>query len=197
MKLRSQFRSYRENLDKNKKELMDEKILKKITILNAYKSANIVFTYVSKDIEVDTYKLIKKCWQDGKKVAAPKCRPETKSMDFYIINSFDDLEKSTFGLLEPIPLKCKKVTVFSQGLCIVPGFCFDRQGFRLGYGYGYYDRFLQNFKGTILGICYSDSITYKLPHGKFDKPVDILLTDKYIKEIKTNTNKTKKRGYFK
>lgn len=187
MKLRSKFRKYRETLDKNKKKIMDEKILKNILILNAYKFANIVFTYVSKDIEVDTYEIMKKCWEDGKKVAVPKCRPQNKSMDFYIINSFDDLEKSTFGLLEPIPTKCEKVKDFSKGLCIVPGFCFDKQGFRLGYGYGYYDRFLQNFGGLILGICYEECITYKLPHGKFDKPVDILLTDRYIKEIKNKT----------
>lgn len=189
MKLRSKFRAYRENLNKDEKQIMDEKILRNISILNIYKFSRVVLTYVSKDIEVDTYKLMKKCWKDGKKVAVPKCRPETKKMDFYIINSFEDLEKSTFGLLEPITEKCEKVTDFSKGMCVVPGFCFDQQGFRLGYGYGYYDRFLQHFEGSVLGICYSESITYRLPHGKFDKPVDILLTDKYIKEIRNTTKR--------
>ncbi len=191
IKLRKKWRTYRENLDAEKKQSMDEKILRKILILNAYKFSDFVFTYVSKDIEVDTYEFIKQCWRENKKVAVPKCKPETKAMDFYIINSFDNLEKSTFGLLEPIPSKCEKVTDFSKGICIVPGFCFDNEGFRLGYGHGFYDRFLQNFQGTVIGICYSDSIVRKLPHGRFDKPVDILLTDRYIKEINS------KKRFFK
>lgn len=195
MTLRSKYRGYRETLDKEKKRLMDEKILKKIMILNVYKYADIVFTYVSKDIEVDTYRLMEESWQNGKKVAVPKCKPEAKAMDFYIIKSFDDLEKCTFGLLEPIASRCEKITDFSsRNVCIVPGFCFDNEGFRLGYGYGYYDRFLQNFKGTAVGICYSDSIIRRLPHGRFDRPIDILLTDTYIKEINDKKRSLKKRG---
>lgn len=196
IKLRKKFRSIRENMIREKKHIMDEKILNKISILNIYKNCDIVFTYVSKDIEVDTYELIKKCWQENKKVAVPACNAETKTMDFYIINSFNDLEKATFGLMEPIKSKCKKATDLSKGVCIVPGFCFDYQGFRLGYGYGFYDRFLQNFSGKILGICYSNCIIPQLPHGKFDKPVDILLTDTYIKEItptKSKKNPPKKK----
>ena len=150
-KLRQKYRSIRERMPKDKKSVMDEKILSKICILNAYKKSDTVFTYVSKEIEVDT---------------------------------FDDLEKATFGLLEPIREKCQKVKDYSSGLCIVPGFCFDYKGYRLGYGYGYYDRFLQNFGGTTLGICYSNCIIPQLPHGRFDKHVDILLNDRYIKEIK-------------
>lgn len=183
-KLRQKYRSIRERMPKDKKSLMDEKILNKICILNAYKKSDTVFTYVSKEIEVDTFELIKKCKSDGKKVAVPACNSENRTMNFYYINSFDDLEKATFGLLEPIREKCQIVKDYSSGLCIVPGFCFDYKGYRLGYGYGYYDRFLQNFGGTTLGICYSNCIIPQLPHGKFDKHVDILLNDRYIKEIK-------------
>lgn len=193
--LRTKFRALRENLDKDKKQLMDEKILKNISILNIYKSSRVVFTYVSKNIEVDTHSLMEKCWKNNKKVAVPKCIPETRSMEFYIVNSFEDLEKSTFGLMEPITEKCEKVTDFSEGLCVVPGFCFDNEGFRLGYGYGYYDRFLQNFKGSTLGICYANCIIPKLPHGRFDRPVDILLTDRYIKEINNKTKRLFKKRY--
>ena len=188
MKLRQKYRLIREKTDKDKKAEMDEKILNKITILNAYRNNKTVFTYVSKEIEVNTFHFIEKCWKDGKKVAVPACNSENRSMNFYFINSFDDLEKATFGLLEPIRDKCELVTDFSQGLCVVPGFCFDYKGYRLGYGYGYYDRFLQNFGGITLGICYSNCIIPQLPHGKFDKHVDILLNDKYIKEIKRERN---------
>lgn len=183
IKLRQKYRDIRENLKPKYQKIMDEKILKKISLLRKYKNANVVFTYVSKSIEVDTYNIIEMCWKDGKKVAVPACNKETRTMKFYFINSFDDLEKGTFGLLEPNENKCREVRDFSEGLCIVPGFAFDFSAYRLGYGYGYYDRFLQHFGGTTVGICYSNCITPKLPHGRYDKPVDIIVTNSYVKEI--------------
>lgn len=181
--LRSRFRRIRETMTDRDKQCKDAKILHNLCILNSYKKSKTVFTYVSKNIEVDTYEIIKKSWHDGKRVAIPACTKEDRIMDFYYINSFDDMEKGTFGLLEPNKLKCEKVKNLSEGICIVPGFCFDYKTYRLGYGYGYYDRFLQKFGGKTIGICYSNCIIPQLPHGKFDKPVDILITDKYIKEI--------------
>ena len=183
IKLREKYRQIRENLKPFYQKIMDEKILKKLTSLRKYKNSDVVFTYISKSIEVDTYGIIRKCWKDGKKVAAPACDKETRTMKFYFINSFDDLEKGTFGLLEPNEEKCKEVRDFSSGLCIVPGFAFDFKAYRLGYGYGYYDRFLQHFGGTTVGICYSNCITQNLPHGRYDKPVDIVVTNSYIKEF--------------
>ena len=182
-KLRAKYRATRENMDPTEKKLLDNKILKNISILSIYKKSRIVFTYFSKDIEVNTQKLIQKCWDDGKIVAIPACTKETRQMDFHIIKSFDDIAKGTFGLMEPIKEKCPIVEDLSDGICIVPGFCFDRKGYRLGYGYGYYDRFLQKFHGKTIGVCYSKNIRYHLYHGNFDRPVDLLLTDSFIKEI--------------
>ena len=110
-------------------------------------------------------------------------RPDLLYEPEQIAEAFDELEKGTFGLLEPNESKCEEVRDFSEGLCIVPGFAFDFNAYRLGYGYGYYDRFLQHFGGTTVGICYSNCITPKLPHGRYDKPVDIIVTNSYIKEI--------------
>ena len=184
--LRKKYRSIRENMDLKIKKIWDSKILKKITILNKYKTCKILLTYISKDIEVDTIEIIKRAWQDGKKVAVPACDKETLKMNFYEINSLEDLEKGTFGLLEPKKEICKKVEDPEDAVCIIPGFSFDQEGFRLGYGYGYYDRFLQNFKGTKIGICYNNCISAKLPHGRFDCSVDILITNAFIKEINSD-----------
>ncbi|MBR0423088.1 MAG: 5-formyltetrahydrofolate cyclo-ligase [Clostridia bacterium] len=181
--LRKKYRSIRENMDLKIKKIWDSKILKKVTILSRYKNCNTILTYISKDIEVDTLEIINKAWEDGKKVAVPACDKETMKMNFYEINSMDDLEKGTFGLLEPKKDICKKIEETQGTLCFVPGFSFDQEGFRLGYGYGYYDRFLQNFKGTKIGICYNNCITNKLPHGRYDCSVDILITNAFIKEI--------------
>ena len=88
-------------------------------------------------------------------------------------------QQGAFSIMEPNPEVCEKYEDFSHGLCLVPGLCFDMQGFRLGFGKGYYDRFLQNFSGTSVGLCYSKCIEHTLPSGVFDRPVDAVITEKY------------------
>jgi 5-formyltetrahydrofolate cyclo-ligase len=100
-------------------------------------------------------------------------------MDYYYINSFDDLEKGAYGLMEPDINKCQKVTDLNKGICLVPGLVYDREGYRLGFGKGYYDRFLINFHGITIGICYSRCVEQSLPRGFYDKPIDLVVTEKY------------------
>ena len=110
-------------------------------------------------------------------------------MEFYLIKSFNDLEVATFSVLEPKVNQCEKLTQFSQSVCIVPGLAFDIRGYRLGYGKGYYDRFLNKYDLPKFGICYTLCTQTKLINGKYDKPVDLLITDKY-------THKTEFKGDF-
>lgn len=181
--LRSRYREIREKMNPKDKHIMDEKILHKLTLLNEYIRSKDILVYVSKDIEVSTYEIIHDAWKKGKRVAVPRCNTEDRSMDFYYIKSMDDLEKGAFGLYEPIKEKCEMFKVTSRGLCIVPGFCFDQNGYRLGYGHGYYDRFFQKFRGIKVGICYSNCMKFYLPNGRFDRAVDIVVNDKYVKKI--------------
>lgn len=190
--LRDKYRAIRENMSLEVKKSMDEKILQKLSSLQEYKFSNIVLVYVSKNIEVSTDIIIEDAWRKGKRVAVPKCNMDDRSMDFYYIKSRNDLEKGAFGLYEPIKNQCEIFTSFSQGICIVPGFCFDQNGYRLGYGHGYYDRFLHRFGGFTAGICYSSCMKFYLPRGKYDKSVDVIVNDKYIKRIHNNyTNRSK------
>ena len=71
-----------------------------------------------------------------------------------------------------------------DSICIVPAFMFDKSGYRLGYGKGYYDRYLSKYKGSTIGICYSQNIKDELFHGKFDRTVDMIVTEKQIITIK-------------
>lgn len=178
--LRSGFRSKRSEMPEHIKLNMDSEIQSRFLTLRQYAKCDTVFTYVSKDLEVDTYAIIRAAWANGKKVAVPKCIEDSK-MDFYYIESMDDLEDGAFGVREPIVDKCKKVSDLSKGLCIVPGLSFDAEGYRLGYGKGYYDRFLSKFGGETVGLCYSNCIKWKLPHGKYDRAVDVIVTDRYIR----------------
>jgi 5-formyltetrahydrofolate cyclo-ligase len=180
--LRTRYRGIRETMDKQKKLSMDSSMLSRLLALREYARNDTIFTYVSKPIEVDTLSLISAALANHKRVAVPRCVPDTYDMEFYYINSMEDLAKGTFGVLEPIIEKCTMVTDYSQGLCVVPGLAFDAQGYRLGYGKGYYDRFLSEFNGTTVGICYTACVQWNLPHGYYDKPVDLLITEKYIRK---------------
>ena len=183
IQLRSQMKKQRANLEPAKKQELDRRIRERLFSLWQDKSCKQLLVYVSKEIEVDTLKLIEAALRDGKRVAVPRCITQDTQMEFYYIRSMQDLEKGTFGVWEPIPAKCEKVEDFRHALCIVPGLSFDAQGYRLGYGKGYYDRFLNGFDGVTAGICYSMCVKWELPHGYFDKPVDLLVTDRYFRKI--------------
>lgn len=181
--LRQKCRAYRESLSPQQKQQMDAAIRTRLFRLSVYRQSRILFTYVSKPIEVDTIAIIRHALTHGRQVAVPRCIPGTHRMQFYFIHSLDDLTPGTFGVLEPDIERCQPVTDLSQGLCIVPGLSFDSQGYRLGYGKGYYDRFLAAFGGSTIGICYRNCAPWKLPHGYYDCPVDLLITEKYIRNI--------------
>lgn len=181
--LRAQYRQFRERLTPEQKLKLDSSIQSRLLALPEYARAGVVFTYVSKPIEVDTAALIEAALANRKKVAVPRCLTETYRMEFYTIDSMNELQQGSFGVLEPASSKKRLVTEFGRGLCIVPGLSFDAQGYRLGYGKGYYDRFLSGYGGVTVGLCYSGCVQWNLPHGYYDRPVDILITEKYIRRI--------------
>lgn len=177
--LRAKHKRYRQSCPADVKTRLDSILAQRFLALDEYKACNTVFMFVSSEIEVDTSLIMQKAFDDGKRVAVPKCKDKFGNMDFYYITSVDELEKGYYGISEPSE-NCEIVKDYDNGLCIVPGLCFDMYGFRLGFGKGYYDRFLENFKGTTVGLCYSKCTEHELPKTLHDKPVDILITDKYI-----------------
>lgn len=184
MALREKYRSIRAAMTKDERKKCDDDIADQVRRLWQYKSNHTILVYVSTPIEVDTRNIIIQALEDGKRVAVPRCIDGTRNMDFYYIHSLDELEKGSFGVLEPVPEKATKVTDLSSGLCIVPAFSYDWSGYRLGYGKGYYDRFLSRFEGNIIGICYSNCVQRSLPHGRYDRPVELLVTESYLRRIK-------------
>lgn len=178
--LRAVYKRLRAECPENVKKSLDKGLTEKFLSLDEYKNCKTLFAFVSSAIEVDTSAIIQKALSDGKKLAVPKCRDKSGLMDFYYINSTDCLKKGAFSILEPDSEKCELADDLSEGLCLVPGLCFDLQGYRLGFGKGYYDRFLGDFGGITVGICYSRCIEKELPRGVFDKSVDILVTEKFI-----------------
>lgn len=150
--LRNKYKEIRKNI-KNKEE-QDNNIFNKIINLEEYKQSDLILIYVSLKDEVDTIKLIKYSLEIGKKVAVPRC--EGNNMVFYYINRLEDLEKRNFGILEP--KTSQTVTNFNHSICIVPGVAFDKQNNRIGYGKGFYDRFLEKYTGIKIGLTYKECI---------------------------------------
>ncbi len=178
--LRNMYKRTRAAMPKALKAELDQRLTERFLGLDEYQSCDTLFAFVSSDIECDTSKIIKNALETNRRVAVPRCLKQRGEMEFYFINSADDLEEGMYGILEPIPSKCERAEDFSRGLCLVPGLGFDLEGYRIGFGKGYYDRFLQRFGGTTVGICYNKCTQSKLPNGAYDKTVDILVTEKFI-----------------
>ena len=192
--LREKYRGIRTAMTEEEKNNCDTAIAQQVRRLWQYEKNDTILVYVSTPIEVDTRTIITQALADGKKVAVPRCVEGTRNMEFYYIRSLDGLEPGTFGVLEPNPTKTELMTDFSRGLCIVPAFSYDWSGFRLGYGKGYYDRFLSRFEGNIIGICYSSCVQRSLPHGRFDRPVELLVTENYLRRTARPTERGRRFG---
>ena len=180
--LRDSLKDERRNMVPESKAKLDAGVLRNVLRLYQYRSAQTVMVYVSTAIEVDTFGIIKNAWADGKRVAVPRCIPGTRLMEFHYITSFDDLKPGTFGVLEPyetLPV----VENYTGCLMLLPALSIDYLGYRLGYGKGYYDRYMSRFNGSCAGICYSDCIRRHMYHGRFDRPVDVIVTEKWIKDV--------------
>lgn len=136
-----------------------------------FKSARVVGAYHAFGSEVKTDLIIDQARALGKKIALPSV--EGDCLTFYELSSGTYLVKGRYGIMEPLPYG----PVDSIDLLVVPGIAFDKMGYRLGYGKGYYDKFLAKKKVASIGLGYSFQILKKLPKGKYDKKVDAIATE--------------------
>ncbi len=114
----------------------------------------------------------------------PRCRPDAYGqMDIACAACEDDLTPGAFSIMEPDADKCPAVTSCQPDIAIIPAICFDRRGYRLGYGGGYYDRLLttDDMKDTVrIGLGYNFQLVEQLPTQPWDMPVDIVCTDEEL-----------------
>lgn len=176
--LRKELIQKRRELSPSKKADSDLDIFNKLIELSCFKSAKKLLSYVSTPIEVDTLRFIDYCLESGKEVAVPQCVGE--NMIFRLIKSRNQLKKGAYGIMEPDE-SFPAVTDFENSICIVPALCFNKSGQRLGYGKGFYDRFLEASGCYSIGICYEDFIR-DFPAETHDKAVDVIVTDWRIYE---------------
>ncbi len=121
---------------------------------------------------------------NSKTLYLPKVAGE--KLDVYEIENLEnDLEKGSFKILEPKD-SCKKSNRGSLHAIVVPGVCFDENGYRLGFGRGYYDKFLEGFLGAKIGVCFEEFLTSDIYPEKHDIQMDFVVTEKSIYAQKKN-----------
>ena len=182
-KLRLLYKQARLNVLPELKEEADRNIFRLAAGLGREIAPAQVLCYVSSPpLEADTRQLLTFLFESRMDVAVPKCVGGGNDMIFYRISSFADLKKGCFGIDEPDPLICSPVEPVSDSLCFVPGLAFDEQNYRIGFGKGYYDKFLGNYRGITAGICPEYCMAESLPHEEHDRAVDYVITDRKIRK---------------
>lgn len=182
--LRQELRTLRRALPPEKRAWAAERAQKRVLAQPAWQQARAVALYMALKEEVDTSLLLHQAWASGKDVFLPRVRPgEPGCMDFVLCAGPEDLVPGAFGLLEPLPTLpglAADDPQFTPTLMILPGVGFDRSGYRLGFGGGYYDRFLAHAPSSLLrlALCYRCQLLAHLPVAPWDQRVNRICTDK-------------------
>ena len=181
-RLRKRVLAVRMGLDRSQVEVSGQAILERVLGLEAYRRAKLVHTYVSsKENEVDTRALICTCLAQGKRVAVPVVMPGAKAMAHALIDDLDQLVVGSYGLAQPDPAEIVWLPAESRiDLVVVPGLAFDRRGQRIGWGGGYYDRFLAQVQTVKIGLCYDELVLDCIPGEPHDVPVDVVVAETAI-----------------
>ncbi|MCL2497403.1 MAG: 5-formyltetrahydrofolate cyclo-ligase [Symbiobacteriaceae bacterium] len=149
----------------------------RIRQLTIWQQAQGVLFFLPFRQEVAIEELMEQAWHESKRVYAPRCLPQSLELRISQLQSWDQLESGTWGIREPL-LTLPEAKLTEIDLVLVPGAVFDVQGGRLGYGAGYYDRFLRQVPGAVkLAPHFSWQLTERLPQEEHDIPMDILVNE--------------------
>lgn len=182
--LRDYFVEQRKRLceDLERKNALDLEIQTRLLITPEYRAADTVLLYMARPTEIATSLIIHAAFANHKRVALPVCM-EQGQMIFRRIDSLDDVAPGRFGILEPKAV-CDTVTPDEHTLCVCPALSCDMRGYRLGFGGGYYDRYLAGFPGVKAALCYADSMLPRIREDAFDIKMDVILTDSFTRYMK-------------
>lgn len=179
--IRDQILEQRGKLGKTKGEMLNNAILNKLYQTSFYKDSNTIMVYISFGTEINTHDFIKKTINRGKRIVVPVTFPKTKEIKPSEILAFDELEIGFYNILTPKDEFIRFIDPKDIDLIIVPGLAFDRRGYRIGYGGGYYDRFLSQYPDIMkVSLALDLQLIDKVPEEGFDVPVDRIITEKEI-----------------
>ena len=179
--LRKILKEKRNALDPDTCRSSDTAIFKAITSWDVYQKAETVFCFVGTEDEINTKPIIEDILKKGKRAGVPKCISKG-IMEVYEIHSMDDLAPGKYGILEPVDT-CEKISPKEIDLALIPCLSCSRDGRRLGYGGGYYDRYLNQVKGTLAVLCRTDLMCDEIPTEGHDKNMDFVICEEGILNI--------------
>ncbi len=177
--LRKAFTEKRKAISVQEKKELSESLCRNICSTDVFKEATAVLSFYPLSNETDVRGVNEEALRLGKTLALPRCVKGTGEMNFYVVKGEADLEKGSFSIMEPKD-GCPLFTPTADGktLCIVPALAYDGEGYRLGYGRGYYDRYLSRYSVKTVGAVYHPFLTDTLPRDGYDIAVDTVVTDK-------------------
>ncbi|NLD17111.1 MAG: 5-formyltetrahydrofolate cyclo-ligase [Tissierellia bacterium] len=169
----------RSELSSSEKEKLSNQVIERLVNTNEYDKAKNIFIFVSTEDEVFTHNFIKNSIKLGKNIYIPHVDPIKKLMYASKLENFDDLEMGFYDILSLPESKLKIVNPEELDLIVVPGLVFGKNLYRIGYGGGYYDKYLSNPNLTAIkiGICYEFQVVEKVDFDIYDMPVDKIITE--------------------
>lgn len=181
--IRKEALELRESMPEMYRNTLNIKIFNGIKEWDLYQNAECVMLYASFRSEVNTWSLIEDCLSQGKRVVLPKTVREGTRIVPCLVNDLNDLVRTKFGVMEPDANRSPEAETNDIDLILVPGAAFDLKGGRIGYGAGYYDRFLKKYKGIKAGMCFYSQIVSSTLSEEHDVAMDYLVTDMGIINI--------------
>lgn len=177
------FLAQRSTLTKEQIKVYSAQLSKLLCMSEEFKNADTVLFYYPTRNEPELFEAMTVATAAGKNIAFPISVTDTLTLDFRKVSSPDDLICGAYSISEP-RTDAEKATFSKNSLCVVPALAFDKKGFRLGYGKGYYDRFLSSFPGVSVGLCFDGFLSDSLPTDDNDIAVNILITNTGVFEKK-------------
>lgn len=179
--IRKEIISTRNSVDMIIRQKWDKTIFENLINSNFYNEAKSIFIFISYGSEVDTIRIIEHSLKTGKEVYVPKTYKDIKEMKAVKITNLTNMVKDKMGILEPIDVSKDSIGE-SFDLIIMPGVAFDFFGNRIGYGGGYYDKYLSSYKEKTekVALAYHMQLLNKIETEEHDIKVDYIITEKNI-----------------
>lgn len=175
--LRALLRERRDAIPTQKKQELDREIVNKIVQSPLFKQATKIFLYAPVKGEINLLPLARAAQQSGKRIAFPRCDTSTEQMQFFELLPEKKLVAGAYNIPEP-PADAPLCESDKHTLCILPALSCDTRGYRLGYGKGYYDKYLTAFRGTTVCAVYHGLLSPTLPSEAHDIPTQFICTEK-------------------
>ena len=184
---RNRMRALRRSQSREAAREKSDAAQRRLLFSGLWREAGSVALFAALQDEISTNALLEEAWQAGRQVYLPRvCPGNAGQMEFVRCAGFDQLRTGRFGLREPLVSLPgfgpeDSGSAFTPDILVMPGLAFDRQGGRLGYGAGYYDRFLQNgLNCPRIGLCFAFQIVGRLPQTAWDMPVHYICTEEEL-----------------